>query len=832
MPRILAAFVALASVAMPTVARAAGGVDGATLVRLLGSRAQQAFAPRGAPGVGALVRLPDGVRAGDVGLASIAPGLARLYGSPQQLLAFAQAHPALPFEVAPPLHALLDTAGAYVQATTATARGMDGTGVLVGVADTGLDVTHADFLDAQGHSRVAWLLDLSAPPRGIYPDLEKAYGTTDAAGNIVFGAVWGAKDIDAAIAASQKDLPKDEAGHGTLVTSCAAGNGEQGRSPYRGVAPGATIIAARIAAADTENIANDDMLRGVSFLFDRADVMKLPVVVNLSIGSDFGPHDGTTDWEQALASHVGPAFPGHALVVAAGNSGSIVDTPVHQSVEVSATETMRVTIPTPAVGSGGVQVWVSMHPGALIDVGLDGPDGTWIPPIQAGTSGGKVSGAVSAGVYNGSNVANSPVPAGSQGAVVVWEGAFPAGTYAVTLRGSGAAELWLQGTGDLGVEGAVGFTYGVREGTINLPATHPSIIGVGCTINKKQWVSVQRIGLGLQVPDLDAVGGLPSNGGTAHDPVTGEPCWFSSAGPTLTGLEKPEIMAPGAAVIGAMSAQAAPGGAASIFTNPSCPTKPGDKTDPYCQQIDATHAISFGTSFSAPIVSGAVAALFQSDPTLTQGEVVAALQGGAHMLRARSAFEDQSGVGEVDVVGAVEAAARQRKTSVSLPVKAKSWLTTGGDYYLADGSTPMQAIVELRSTPSGSAAPPVADGFAEGRLTAYALVDGAPRSDAVRSLVRRGPGVWVATVQLPGGLGGSSLTFGARFDGQDIVTPHTIPIAADAWTSLYEAKAKSACGVSVPGGARESGGWGFAAVAWATATLVRRRRPADVVRSP
>ena len=159
--RVLSLVVLTALAAPPRTAHA-DGVDGAKLLRLLGPRAQQAFAPAGAPGIGALVRLPPGTRATDVGLLPVAPGLGRLYGRPATLLAFADAHPGLPMEVVPPLHALLNTAGSFVEATTATARGLDGTGALVGVADTGLDVTHADFLDAKGQTRVAWLLDLSA----------------------------------------------------------------------------------------------------------------------------------------------------------------------------------------------------------------------------------------------------------------------------------------------------------------------------------------------------------------------------------------------------------------------------------------------------------------------------------------------------------------------------------------------------------------------------------------------------------------------------------------------------------------------------------------------
>jgi hypothetical protein len=63
--------------------------DGAALVRLLGARAVDAFSPRGTRGIGALVRLPAGVRASDLGLSEMAPGIARLWGPPADILSFA-----------------------------------------------------------------------------------------------------------------------------------------------------------------------------------------------------------------------------------------------------------------------------------------------------------------------------------------------------------------------------------------------------------------------------------------------------------------------------------------------------------------------------------------------------------------------------------------------------------------------------------------------------------------------------------------------------------------------------------------------------------------------
>jgi len=775
--------------------------DGAALVRLLGPRALRAFAPPAAPGIGALVRLPPGVRGSDWGLREVAPGIARLWGSPQTIVAFGDAHDDAAIEVSAPLHPLLDTASGFVGATAAIAQGLDGSGVLVGIADTGLDVTHPDFLDSQGHSRVAWLLDLSVPPLGIHPDLEQMFGSTDPSGKVVAGAVWSAQDIDAAMASASM-LPQDEVGHGTLVAACAAGNGVGGQSPYRGTAPEATILFARIAESGGAVIGNDELLRGVAFLFDRADALHQPVVVNLSIGTDFGPHDGTTAWEETLASHVGPGQPGRALVVAAGNSGSIAQAPVHQNVHVDKGTTMRVPIETNGAQNGGVELWVAMHPGASLSVGLDGPDGTWLSPTAPSRSAQKETEGYNAAVFNGSQPAGSPVPAQSLGAVVIWQGAWPGGQYTLTLSGLGTADLYVEATGDASIPGVtqVSFSNGVRESTVSLPSTHPSLIGVGCTINKSSWLDLAHLHLGVSVPVLDAVGGEADPSGATRDPFAGEPCWFSGAGPTLTGLFKPDIMAPGAAIVGAMSHQAAPPGTASIFTAPDCAS---EMNDPTCQQIDALHAVSFGTSFAAPIVAGVVAVMMQHDPTLTQDLVMAALQAGAHPLRGPAPFEDQQGPGEVDVLGALAAVDRLRDPTFALPLRSASWMTLGADQYLADGSTPLHAIVELRAAAGTGSGTAPADGFGTGRLAAYALVGGSPVQGAVSSLVRRGPGVWVVTVSLPAGLGGSTLTVGTTFDGQDIVEPRSIPIATDAWSADYPPSVAGGCTVGGEGGKGE-----------------------------
>lgn len=818
-PVLAAAFVA-ASLLSASGALAAPP-NGPAYLRMLGARAQSTLEPRSNT-VGAVVRVPQSLALLPPGLQPVVPGFARLRGTPAELLAFAETHPDLPLEVAPPPHLLLDLVGGWTAATAGRqAYGVDGTGVLVGIADTGLDWTLADFNDpATGHTRVAWLLDLAAPLAGLYPGLESEYG----------GAVYQGSDLESLL--GRADLT-DTVGHGTHVTSIAAGNGGAAQQ-YVGIAPGAGLVIARVTRDESESIATGDLLTGVQFLFDRADAMKRPIAANISIGSDFGPHDGTMAWEQTLAGFVGPTQPGHALFVAAGNSGDITASAVHASVYVPAGGSRRVPITSLYGGSydgqGQVQVWVTMRGAADLQVGLDGPDRTWVAPVASDQTGVYSSGDYEANVYNGASVSSDQIPSDSHSALVIWAataagGAWPRGEYAITLTGQGVADLWVEGTGDaLDFNGyGVGFVDPVREGTINIPGTHPSLIAVGCTVSRAGWTSIAGGYVSVTVSATDAPGGYAvPDAGALYPPVSGDVCWFSSAGPTVTGVQKPEISAPGGVVIAAMSQWADPTSPNSIFANPGCPpVTDGGVTDPRCMQVDATHAVAAGTSMSAPQAAGAAALLFEKDPTLTQDKVLGLLQAGAHLFRTGAPrFEDQGGPGELDVQGALDALDQMRDPALVLPSLEKSWLTLSADELTADGSTPLVAIVELRTADGAHRA----DLFDAARLAPVVELDGqqvSPRPP----VQRRATGVWVFTVTPSAGLGGHTLTLGATFDGAAIVPSKRVPIATDAWTASYPSASEGSCAVGVvhgPGTSMDR--WPIAALLLGVFVWRRRHR--------
>ncbi len=753
------------------------------MVRVLGPRAASALAPTSGKPT-ALVAIPTGTSAADLGVVEIAPGIGRLTVSPADLIAFGAAHPNVHVEVAPPARALLGNAQLVVRSQTARAtRNANGAGVAVGIIDTGIDPSRPDFRDPQTQaSRIAWMLDLSMAPLGLHADLEKKYGVTDASGNPL-GAVLTGADIDTIIGKGNQ-LPVDTDGHGTHVASIAAGNG--GGSNYIGMAPKASLIVARVSRDATGTFDQGDIIRGTDFVFDRAGDLGVPVVANLSLGSDFGSHDGNSLWEQTLASYVGAQFPGRALVAAAGNSGSI-SAPVHQAVALTGSH-VSVPILTHGATDGTVQIWVALRGGADVRIGLDGPDGTWVSPQSDGSSSSHDSNGYNSGVIAGSTAQNSPLPKGSDGGVVVWSGTWPTGTYAVTLEGHGYADLYLVATG--AAQDHVFFSAGVRDGTIGLPATSASIISAGCTINDVSWTSTSGTTLHLAEPVLDAYGGVTlfdSNGDpSTQDPKPGEVCYFSSAGPTITGVPKPEILAPGAAVIASMSSEAPSSSSQSIFYDGYCPK---NKTD--CFQVDSLHAAAEGTSMSSPMVAGVIALLLQRDGTLTQDVIRALLQAGAHRVRGPAPFWDQSGPGELDAMGALEAYDEMTSAPASetLPNADQSWISLSEDFALSDGSTPLTVTLELRSTPDLRASM-----FDISRLQAVALLGNQPLpATIVRGVV---PGLFTFVVTTPPGHANETLTLGATFDGNPIVQYATIPVALDSWTAGYPPYAQGGCNAS------------------------------------
>ena len=168
-----------------------------------------------------------------------------------------------------------------------------GKGIIIGVIDQSFEFKHMGFLDENGKSRIKMIWDRSK-------DLEKDIQSKAA-------PVY---NVDALTKTHETYDPGS--GHGTHVTNIAAGS-KHPDNPYYGVAPKADIVVIPSSFENTEIIED---IRAVKAYASRE---KKPWVVNLSLGSVIGPHDGSTDYDQAIDSMAQDK--GGIVVGAMGNEG-------------------------------------------------------------------------------------------------------------------------------------------------------------------------------------------------------------------------------------------------------------------------------------------------------------------------------------------------------------------------------------------------------------------------------------------------------------------------------------------------------------------------------
>ena len=710
---------------------------------------------------------------------SLAPGFAGFSGTPAEVAALPSGVIA---HFAPPRRPLLNLANNWIKAGVArNLSGLSGKGVVVGIVDTGFDPRHPDFRDADGKTRVAWVLDLSRSPTGKHPELERSFACDSAESPC---AVYSAAELDDMIAADSKFLPRDAFGHGTHVASLAAGNGRSTNPPkYSGVAPDATLVIVRVTRSDSGSIFDPDVVLATRFIFDRADALEMPAVVNLSLGSDFGGHDGSAALERSLGTFVGDSEPGRAIVVAAGNSAGVYTNisksypgpfGIHTEVHVPRASEARVPILTPPVAGGttrgSVFVWIASRPGDALRVGLDDSDGEVVPVLAPGDSGSVERGGLTATVLNQESGDSSPIPAGVPGAVVVLDGSWPSGeTFAVRLEGHGSASLWVQSEGDL-TPGANGtgalFPRALKEGTIGIPATGADLIAVGATLNRSSWVD--RNGLGVRIESFGSL-----------EPKDDSAAFFSGVGPNALGQIKPDIAAPGAFVIGAMSALVDPelsGGKGLFAGTATC----GEQAS--CLVVDDFHAVTSGTSMAAPMAAGAIALLLQKDPTPTQRRLLALLQAGARRAGGNVPNKQQLGPGVLNVQRSLEALDADATALGGAPIAEESWLVLGSALARPDPEWEVGCLAALRKKDGA-----LVDGFEATRLTLH--VD---RGSVIAPLSRVAPGLWRFSVAAPRGSGGERMRLELRFDGQ-IIAQEELAVAVDPWAVDANPSARGGC---------------------------------------
>jgi subtilisin family serine protease len=510
-------------------------------------------------------------------------------------------------------------------------EGLTGQGAIVAVYDTGLDFQHEDFIDPDGRTRVLGLWDQTqsgAPPTGF------TFGNYCSATSIQT-----AIDTNGASGCAQRDFH----GHGTHVTGTAAGDGSAGSTdpedyPYAGIAPGADLL---IVNGGPGTFFEDRIIDGLTWLRQEGLRLGLPVVVNLSLGGQFGAHDGSRMYERMIDALSGPGF---IVVVAAGNAGVNGNTTpvlggalVHARGIPTGTQTTEFTFEIPPYTPNtdpcngnriNMSLWYEASDSLTIEVSR--PDATSTTQARGQAildegDGGRII------IDNGSGGVNAEN--GDVEAAITVNGCGVSGVPAVgtwrirvtpTKAGSGMPfDLWIWLATGPQPEGRVGFDNRMVVGS---PGNARRSITVGAFVTRLCWLSSASTNQ-ICYTQREELGDLAR---------------FSAGGPTRDNRIKPDIVAPG---LGVLSSQS---GDASISAQRRTP--------------DNEHAAREGTSMATPHVAGAIAVMLSESPSLTPEDVRAAIAASAasdaftgrtYDILAGAMPSDWWGYGKLDVPAAV-----------------------------------------------------------------------------------------------------------------------------------------------------------------------------------
>ncbi len=489
--------------------------------------------------------------------------------------------------VARQLFPLLDAAkrAAFVNEVQAGSGGLsaayNGSGVIVGLIDNGFQYDHPAFYDfVNKKSRISRIWEQRCDTvASLCPD-NYDYGCEYAPGK-------------AELSSRNYDLITST--HGTHVAGIAAGGDTRLSNPYAGVATGSEIVMVSTKATDLS------VIDAVKYIFDYATQQGKPCVINISMGSNIGPHDGTGYADRALDSLQGE---GRLIVGAAGNE---TGTDCHLSKTFSIKDHSLLTglafksYRNTQVGQ--VDVWGEKNKKfkARLSVynkttgstlaSLDGIDPTveadtvfmykWLPDGATDSATVAINAASGIDGINGKPNVNIYAAALNIDKKSIYLG------IEITAA-SGRVDMWCDGTySAFDNMGKPECTTSDDVSTVcELGGTGKRIISVGAFCTKNSYTNL--------------------GGGTASTGTTiGSIASYSSHGPTIDGRVKPEITAPGSVLVSAYSCYYA-----------------GFKAQYMVSSMGFNNVTSYygamqGTSMSAPFVTGVMALWLQADHTLT-----------------------------------------------------------------------------------------------------------------------------------------------------------------------------------------------------------------------
>ncbi|HAT4338528.1 TPA: S8 family peptidase [Clostridium perfringens] len=234
---------------------------------------------------------------------------------------------------------------------------LTGEGILVGFLDTGIDYTHNAFKDADGNTRIEYIYDLE---NGIVYDKNK---------------------INEALKSENpfSIVPEiDLSGHGTHVAGIACAGGNINFDNY-GVAYKSSIAMVKITGENSLRAAlSTQLMRGLKFLMDKSNEINKPLVVNISLSTNDGSHNGSSLLEKYIQTFT--QLQKAVIVVAAGNEGNSAH---HVGGKMKKEEDLDLNI-----GDGEKVIMLDFFKPVLVDVSVEviSPTGISTGPMELSES--------------------------------------------------------------------------------------------------------------------------------------------------------------------------------------------------------------------------------------------------------------------------------------------------------------------------------------------------------------------------------------------------------------------------------------------------------------
>lgn len=185
---------------------------------------------------------------------------------------------------------------------------LDGSGVLVGIVDSGIDIFHPDFRNEDGTTRIRELWDQTVPN-----ETESFFNR---------GRIFTSEDINRALSENDRSFPsRDLSGHGTHVAGIAAGNGRASQGRQKGVAPASSLLIVKLGNAFPEGFPRTtELMLGMEYCVRRSIEWQLPLALNISFGNSYGSHDGTSLLETYIDNLAGLGRT--TICIGSGNEGN------------------------------------------------------------------------------------------------------------------------------------------------------------------------------------------------------------------------------------------------------------------------------------------------------------------------------------------------------------------------------------------------------------------------------------------------------------------------------------------------------------------------------